>query len=1019
MISTSRDYLIMESLLTLFARLLSTGRVVDGGSTRTQFVQETLGSSELFKCSEELVRILHEASTSDWNTIATQLITALAKSDITYPQPFSVKEINACGHVFPQPDASDRLLLDRQGFLANVILPMDDVCDSLMVPYGHIQTVNVDTPATAVNAVVVVVGLSSAPKIGNTALKVDNGEFCLTFSLGREDLSRFMETLRRRGIGKLTFNNPAPRARKPKKSISLASEVKFASDSSLPPPTADFQEKVKRVEEVYKTAFDDLSSEPAAVSFTPSDPTCNQFQNDANFSRRVTMKLFATGDVGQPDRVKQDRGNSIPKKSSAPREDSGDQVPQEDSYSPTTSRSRCFKEGCRSDEGNCKAPVFSNPASGETSRIRPHKRVHSPGNDIVATNMSYGGKNSVATKAGDNDTGEVQVITTSLNEQLSEITPQPGTDLGSEVFEANIGGEAHHAPISPIAPYGPVTTGQDGQVIGASQPEHLVYIKQSMTPPRNRPPKQSLNSALAMTRLNKRKIQEMTQHDSTTDACKLDEEHGPYRKSQKRVGRVPPNSRRTTESRSIFPGLCEVCTETKSSCDFEPEGRSYRKLPPSTTRLLLLSLCALLPQLLTIRPLHLMRNALGADLSPKCMIPDEQVSVRAPVFNDAETNRRERPSHDNLEELRNQRYSVFDSPPPDTLGKPSESIFVPALTPRLSDPERFYVEEETALARKTASSPDSFAYSARDDVAGIELACLTQLKSDEDVGKNKNLGSLRSKGRESTHNSVTETVELPTFITPLSHKRHTVTFASPIESLMLPDVRVRATTKSDRSLQRPVEPFGKRRPWRQEGGERKNDRIVWGERLKTSYTSKDDAPLPMPVPSKDRKPRNKGTNPLIATATETTVLKAETASNAFAAHEAITDGVDVHDIVEVLDDIHAVITTSIAKRFENMRKDVRACRGELLQDVLQDLKITVATNVEQFNNLVQLEEEYYEYYDSMTRRWEELIHCNESVLSHFKNAVKDHDRSISAKTYPTSILPRKPLFSDFKDRLML
>lgn len=239
----------MESLLTLFARLLSTGRVADGGSTRTQFVQETLGSSELFKCNEELVRILHEASTSDWNTIATQLITALAKSDITYPQPFSVKEINACGHVFPQPDASDRLLLDRQGFLANVILPMDDVCDSLMVPYGHIQTVNVGTPATAVNAVVVVVGLSSAPKIGNTTLKVDNGEFCLTFSLGREDLSRFMETLRRRGIGKLTFNNPAPRARKPKKSISLASEVKFASDSSLPPPTADFQEKVKRVEE--------------------------------------------------------------------------------------------------------------------------------------------------------------------------------------------------------------------------------------------------------------------------------------------------------------------------------------------------------------------------------------------------------------------------------------------------------------------------------------------------------------------------------------------------------------------------------------------------------------------------------------------------------------------------------------------------------------------------------------------------------------------------------------------------
>ncbi|KAI6006000.1 hypothetical protein EDD15DRAFT_700377 [Pisolithus albus] len=249
MISTSRDYLITESLLTLFARLLSTERAADGESMRTRFMQETLGSPELFKCNEELARILHEASTSDWNTIAIQLISALAKSDITYPQPFSVKEINACGYVFPQPDASDRLILDRQGFLANVILPTGDVCDSLMVPYSHIRTVNIDTPMTTLRGVEVTVGLSSVPKVGNTTLKVDSGEFYLTFSLRREDLSRFMETLRRRGIGKLSFITSTPKVVKPKKSISLASEVKFTSDSFLPVPAPDFQEKVKHVKE--------------------------------------------------------------------------------------------------------------------------------------------------------------------------------------------------------------------------------------------------------------------------------------------------------------------------------------------------------------------------------------------------------------------------------------------------------------------------------------------------------------------------------------------------------------------------------------------------------------------------------------------------------------------------------------------------------------------------------------------------------------------------------------------------
>ncbi|KAI6036640.1 hypothetical protein BKA83DRAFT_139551 [Pisolithus microcarpus] len=240
MISTSRDYLITESLLTLFARLLSTERAAGGGSMRTQIVQETLGSPELFKCNEELARILHEASTSDWNTIAIQLISAMAKSDITYPQPFSVKEINACGYVFPQPDASDRVL-------ANVILPTGDVCDSLMVPYGHIRMVNIDTPATTLRGVGVTVGLSSAPKVGNTTLKVDSGGFYLAFSLGREDLSRFMETLRRRGIGKLSFINSTQRVVKPKKSISLASEVKFTSNSFLPVPAPDFQVSIVRV----------------------------------------------------------------------------------------------------------------------------------------------------------------------------------------------------------------------------------------------------------------------------------------------------------------------------------------------------------------------------------------------------------------------------------------------------------------------------------------------------------------------------------------------------------------------------------------------------------------------------------------------------------------------------------------------------------------------------------------------------------------------------------------------------
>lgn len=37
------------------------------------------------------------------------------------PQPFSIDEIDVCGRVFPQPLATDRLIMDKQFFLANII----------------------------------------------------------------------------------------------------------------------------------------------------------------------------------------------------------------------------------------------------------------------------------------------------------------------------------------------------------------------------------------------------------------------------------------------------------------------------------------------------------------------------------------------------------------------------------------------------------------------------------------------------------------------------------------------------------------------------------------------------------------------------------------------------------------------------------------------------------------------------------------------------------------------------------
>lgn len=58
----------------------------------------------------------------------------------------------------------------------------------------------IDTAKTAANNVMVLTTLSNAPKVGNIALEVTEKELYLKFLLTREDLSRFMETLRRRGV---------------------------------------------------------------------------------------------------------------------------------------------------------------------------------------------------------------------------------------------------------------------------------------------------------------------------------------------------------------------------------------------------------------------------------------------------------------------------------------------------------------------------------------------------------------------------------------------------------------------------------------------------------------------------------------------------------------------------------------------------------------------------------------------------------------------------------------------------
>jgi hypothetical protein len=78
----------------------------------------------------------------------------------------------------------------------------DDVCASLKISYVHIRSVTIDvSKAPPHSKTIVHVDLTTPPSLGDVSLDIPAGQkLYLKFEIQREDLSRLMEALRRRGV---------------------------------------------------------------------------------------------------------------------------------------------------------------------------------------------------------------------------------------------------------------------------------------------------------------------------------------------------------------------------------------------------------------------------------------------------------------------------------------------------------------------------------------------------------------------------------------------------------------------------------------------------------------------------------------------------------------------------------------------------------------------------------------------------------------------------------------------------
>ncbi|CCL98019.1 uncharacterized protein FIBRA_00012 [Fibroporia radiculosa] len=134
----TRDYLALESLLTLFARLLPSIRDASSGRTkRTMFIQSVFVASqspEVGSLGKTVADILENVSSADWDVTSRKIVDTLSKGSLAFPQPFTVDEVSACGQI----KQSDRLFVDDKALVANV-LHGDDQYDTLNIPYPTVH----------------------------------------------------------------------------------------------------------------------------------------------------------------------------------------------------------------------------------------------------------------------------------------------------------------------------------------------------------------------------------------------------------------------------------------------------------------------------------------------------------------------------------------------------------------------------------------------------------------------------------------------------------------------------------------------------------------------------------------------------------------------------------------------------------------------------------------------------------------------------------------------------------------
>ncbi|KIK59685.1 hypothetical protein GYMLUDRAFT_651650 [Collybiopsis luxurians FD-317 M1] len=115
------------------------------------------------------------------------------------------------------------------------------------------------------------------------------------------------------------------------------------------------------------------------------------------------------------------------------------------------------------------------------------------------------------------------------------------------------------------------------------------------------------------------------------------------------------------------------------------------------------------------------------------------------------------------------------------------------------------------------------------------------------------------------------------------------------------------------------------------------------------------------------------------------------------------EGIEIREIVQILQDIQEVIISKISGRFDGVRREVRLGRDNILRAAAANIDKMRAESAEHFNTMVDLEAEYASFRRYGVESLEDLCSIDDYIVNRLGEIIQHHDRHGLAKKFPKTL----------------